>query len=179
MLNFRDSNMIFDQTYWNTITHIVAERLRLSLGELEALRSNDTAKLIAAIPAIAGCSNSDRISTQHLTTYLLAQSATAIFDHRREDDQTVMARLERISHFPDGDKSLIRRGMNLLALTMLNGYEQSMETDRRHKVYNPLVSGSWDAETARRTLIKEVRAVPSKEMDAIMDLERAIRGTWN
>jgi hypothetical protein len=171
--------LIFDDKLWEFTVRTVAERLRLSLHELESLQTNRTAKLIAAIPFIAGCVDADRVSLQHLTTYLLAQSAERVFDHREEDDDDLFSRLERISHFPDGDKRMIRRGMNLLALVMLNNYEESMETDRRSGVYNPLVSGVWNVEKMRRLLIKEVRAVSSPEMDAIMELEQAVGGSWN
>ncbi|MFW5696067.1 MAG: hypothetical protein ACOCYB_12925, partial [Alkalispirochaeta sp.] len=157
---------------------LVAEHLRLSIGELEHLRANTTARLIAGIPYIAGCRDADRVSTQHVATYLLAQSASAIFDHREEDDRDVFARLERISHFPDGDKHLIRRGMSLLALIMIAGYERDVQTDRSKSVYNPIGSGSWNAEELRARLVRQVRSVPSPEMDYIIDLEHALRGDW-
>ncbi len=170
---------VFDQKTWDLVTRTVAERMRLSLQELESLQNNMTARLIAAIPFIAGCGNADRISLQHLATYLLAQTAEIVFDHREEDDDDLFLRLERISHFPDGDKRIIRRGMNVLALLMISNYEKSIETDQRSGVYNPLVTGAWNVEKLRGTLIKEIRAVPSQEMDTILDLEQAVRGTWN
>lgn len=170
---------MFDEHTWATISRIVAERLRYSIGELERLRDNRTAKLITAIPYIAGCSNADRIAAQHLTTYLLAESAEVIFDHREGDDRDVFARLERISRFPDGKQNLIRRGMNLLALQMVTGYERNVQTDRARSVYNPIASGSWDGEELRARLVRRVRSVPSPEMDEILDLEHALRGNWN
>ncbi len=169
---------MFDDRTWNTISQLVAEHLRLSIGELERLRANSTARLIAAIPYIAGCTNADRISVHHLATYLLAQSASSIFDHREEDDRDVFARLERISHFPDGDKNVIHRGMSLLALIMIAGYERDVQTDRSQSVYNPIGSGSWDVEELRARLVRRIRSVPSPEMDYIIDLEHALRGDW-
>ncbi|MFW5828105.1 MAG: hypothetical protein ACOCU4_08430, partial [Alkalispirochaeta sp.] len=127
---------------------------------------------------LAGCRNADRVSTHHLATYMLAQSASSIFDHREEDDQDVFARLERISHFPDGDKDVIKRGMTLLALIMIAGYEQDVQTDRSQSVYNPVGSGSWDVEELRAQLVRRARSVTSPEMDHIIDLEHAIRGEW-
>jgi hypothetical protein len=171
--------MHFDDEQWESLTRLVAEAMRLGPSELERLRANKTAQLIAAIPVIAGCRDADRVACHHLATYLLADSASSIFDHRREDDRDAMARLERISHFPDGDRKLIERGMSLLALLMISNYEGSSETDRRDSVYNPLVSGSWNADDVRNPLIRRVRAVASPEMDAIIDLEQALRGSWN
>tara|TARA_B100000614_G_C14400165_1_gene433358 strand:- start:120 stop:632 length:513 start_codon:yes stop_codon:yes gene_type:complete len=170
---------MFDERVWDTVTQIVAERLRLSIGELDRLRRNPVAKLIAAMPFIAACENPDRVATQHLATYLLAESAENIFDHRREDDRDVFTRLERISHFPGGDRRLIQRGMSLLALVMIADHDRDRETDRAQSVYNPLVSGAWNADEIRRPLVKRIRATPCAEMDAILDLERALRGNWN
>ncbi|MEX2443851.1 MAG: hypothetical protein WD492_09615 [Alkalispirochaeta sp.] len=169
---------MFDDRTWNTISQLVAEHLRFSIGELEHLRANSTARLIAAIPYLAECKDADRISTQHLETYLLAQSASSIFDHRAEDDREVFARLERISHFADGDKDVINRGMSLLALIMIAGYERDVQTDRSRSLYNPIGSGSWNAEELRARLVRRVRSVPSPEMDQIIDLEHALRGDW-
>jgi hypothetical protein len=170
---------MFDTSIWETITGHVAEAMRLSVGELDALRRRSTAKLIVALPYIAGCADSDRVAAQHLTTYLLAERAEAIFDHRRDDDGDVFARLERISHFPGGSSKLIRRGMNLLALIMLNGYITGTETDRRKSVYNPVLSGEWDPVAIQSRLVKEIRGTDSPEMDKIIDVEQALRGAWN
>ncbi|HKK47569.1 MAG TPA: hypothetical protein VJ932_00635 [Alkalispirochaeta sp.] len=169
---------MFDEHTWATISQIVAERLRYSISELDALRRNHTAKLIAALPYIAECRDADRTAAQHLITYLLARSAEKIFDHREADDRDLFARLERISHFPDGNKHLINRGMNLLALIMIAGYERDVQTDRARSVYNPIGSGSWNVAEIRARLVKQVRALPSPEMDHIVDLERALRGNW-
>lgn len=170
---------MFDTSIWETITRHVAEALRLSVGELEQLRGTATAKLIAAIPYIAECRDPDRVAAQHLATYLLAERAEAIFDHRKDDDRDIFARLERISHFPDGSPKIIRRGMNLLALIMLSGYINSTETDRHQSVYNPVVSGEWDPAAIQARLVKEIRGTASPEMDTIIDVEQALRGAWN
>lgn len=169
---------MFSDDFWNSISYLVAETLRMSLGELDSLRGNDTAKLIAAIPALAECTDADRIAVQHVTTYLLAERAESIFDHRKTDDGTVFDRLERISHFPDGKKEVIQRGMNLLALSMVSGYERSSADDKTKGVYNPVVSGSWDTEKEKARLVKEIRAAASPEMDAIFSIERAVTGPW-
>lgn len=171
--------MIFSDEIWTSITRMAAEVLRLSPSELEILRENDTARLIAAIPYVAGCRNADRTAVQHVATYLLAERADEIFDHRVEDDAAVGARLERISHYDGGDPKLLRRGMALLELTMVSGYEQTRETDGARGVYNPLLSGAWDAEEIKSRLVKEIRSIPSTAMDEIFDVERALRGRWN
>ncbi|TVR69860.1 MAG: hypothetical protein EA427_07075 [Spirochaetaceae bacterium] len=158
---------------------MVAEALRLTPGELERLRKNRVAELIGAIPALAECSDADRVAIQHVITYVAAMRLEEIFDHRREDDRPLAARLERISHFPGGNRKIIQRGMDLLTLVMISGYERSLVADRRKGVYNPVTSGVWDIDTERSRLIRAVRTVPSPEMDAILDVEGALRGSWN
>jgi hypothetical protein len=170
---------MFNEEFWSKIVRLVAEALRLSISEMNALQQNRTAKLIGALPALAGARDADRVAVQHVITYLTAQRLEAIFDHRRDDDQPLTARLERISHFPGGDRRVLQRGMDLLTLLMISGYERSQVTDRRKGVYNPLGSGSWDGDREKTRLVKAIRAVPSPEMDQILDLEVALRGEWN
>lgn len=170
---------MFNEEFWSKVVRLVAEALRLSLSEMESLQRNRTAMLIGALPALSGTPDADRVAVQHVITYLTARHLEAIFDHRRDDDKEIMARLERISHFPGGDRRVIQRGMDLLALTMISGYERSVVTDRRQGVYNPIESGSWDGEREKARLVKAIRAVSSPEMDQILDLEVALRGDWN
>lgn len=158
---------------------MTAEVLRLTPGEMEKLRSNRVARLIGAIPVIADCPNADRVALQHLITYITAIQLDAIFDHRREDDSPVDARLERISHFPGGKRKIIQRGMDLLTLMMISGYEKSQLADQRKGVYNPIASGVWDSERERARLVRAIRGVSSPEMDQILDLEGALSGNWN
>ncbi len=168
-----------DDDFWLTTSKMAAEALRLSISETEALQANRVARLIGAIPALAGCDDADRVAVQHVVTYLVAQRLEAIFDHRREDDSPLAARLERISHFPGGNRKIIQRGMNLLTLTMISGYERSLLADRKNGVYNPIESGSWDDTREKAQLIKAIRSVKSPEMDAILDLEGALHEGWN
>jgi len=170
---------MFSEAFWESVSRIIAEAFRMSISELSALRNNSTAKLIAAIPALAGCTDADRIAVQHVATYLLAESAQTIFDHRESDDTTLEARLTRISLFPDGERKVIRRGMNLLLLTMLCGYEQSVVADRAKGVYNPIASGSWDSEKEKARLVREIRSFELPEMDEIFDVQKALEGKWN
>ena len=171
--------MQFAEESWNSIIELVAEAHRLTPSELSELRRNRTARLIAAIPYLADCRNADRTAVQHLSTYLTAQVATEIFDHRREDDTDVTARLERITHFDGGKRPVIERGMNLLALSMISGYERSEADDRAVGAYNPIASGAWNPEEHKAALIKAIKATPMPEMDEILDTESAMMGAWN
>lgn len=171
--------MPFNDEYWTNLSRMTAEVLRLAPSELETLRNNRIARLIGAIPLLAECPDADRVAVQHVVTYVAAIRLSGIFDHRREDDDPIAARLERISHFPGGNRKIIQRGMDLLTIVMISGYERSKVADRREGVYNPLTSGVWDGDRERSRLVKAVRAVPSPEMDLILDLEGALNGSWN
>ena len=169
----------FTEEYWSSISELVSDAHRLSARELEQLRQNPVARLIAAIPVLAGCDDADRVAVQHVSTYITAGKASEIFDHRKEDDQLIQHRLERISHFPNGDKRIIERGMNLLALCMISGYEGDITEDRRRGVYNPVGAQVWDAQAEKTRLIKAIDATHAPEMDGIFGVEEALRGEWN
>ena len=171
--------MVHQDAQWERISLLVAEAFRLSISELESLRQNPVARLVGTLPVIAGCRDADRIGVTHLSAYLVARRCSAIFDHRVEDDREVLNRLERISHFSGGDSTLIERGMNLLALTMVACYQRDVKTDRLAGVYNPVGSGAWDVETIKTQLIREIRAVPAPRMDEVLSVEQALAVTWN
>jgi hypothetical protein len=104
-------------THWPAILSDVNSLFRFSPETIEKLTHSRIAKLTAAIPFIAGCRNPVRIALSHLI-YVLSAKAPSIaqhFLHSFADNENVFSRLERISHFPDGDPLIIQRGMNLLA----------------------------------------------------------------
>ena len=102
---------------WPTILSDVNSLFHFSPETIEKLAHSRIAKLTAAIPFIAGCKNPVRIAISHLIYVLSAEipNIAQYFLHSFADNENVLSRLERISHFPDGDPLIIQRGMNLLA----------------------------------------------------------------
>ncbi|MDR1072709.1 MAG: hypothetical protein LBL45_03415 [Treponema sp.] len=69
------------------------------------------------------------------------------------------------------------RGVFLLALIMLVGYERRRDADARSHVYNFLNDGSWDIDALKTNLMESLEAVPCVALDAILN-ECEIPFTW-
>ena len=65
-------------------------------------------------------------------------------------------RLGFISTFEGGNSEIIEYGMNLLALIMIEGYHRSEEKDKQNGTYNPFVSGTWDYEKTKFSIISKI-----------------------
>ena len=141
-------------------------------------RENETAKLIAAIPFLAGCRESERAALAHLGTYIIAGSETGrgTFDHKAEDNYDVLARLAMIGNFEGGDPRIINRGMKLLASIMIEGYRRDIAADAVSGCYTPVGAKEWNAEEKLASLAKAIASVEDDEMDAI--LAAGVKGSW-
>ncbi|MDC7226893.1 MAG: hypothetical protein PQJ61_09030 [Spirochaetales bacterium] len=169
----------FTTEAWYKITDTIANAFHLEAMELARYRENKTAKLIAAIPFIAGCRQPLRTAVAHVAVYQLARrEAKDIFLHDIDDDASIMDRLFEGSSFNGGDERIIKHGMNLLALQMIRGYAKDWSDDIMHMKYNPLVHRSWNFEAEEESLIKEIRAIDCPEMDAVMSLND-VDGYWD
>jgi len=169
----------FTQEQWYSIATQISAAFRMNEVESDKFRNRKIAQLIAAIPFLSGSKNPERTALSHLATYLLAATtARTIFDHAFHDDHDIMARLETISHFEDGDRSIIDRGMRLLALNMVCGYVRDLAKDEASGEYNPVLSGAWDADVLIEHLKKEIEAVPCERMDNVITIPETIFGFW-
>lgn len=166
--------------HWPTILSDVNSLFHFSPETIEKLAHSRIAKLTATIPFIAGCRNPVRIAVSHLIYVLSAEipSIAQHFLHSFADNDNVLSRLERISHFPDGDPLIIQRGMNLLAVIMISDYLKDKEHDKKIKKYNPLENGVWNAERKIEKLENEIKSVPCPEMDAIITVDEAKALEW-
>lgn len=165
---------------WNTLSGTIATSVSMTDGETERFRSNAVAKLVGLLPFIAGCDDPERTALSHLATFVIAGRGESrrVFDHSPADDVEPLARLRTISDFKGGDDAIIERGMALLCLCMVTGYERDIELDNQLHRYNPLSSGRWNiAETRGR-----LDVVLSRSTDPVMDLilteDDAMRIYW-
>lgn len=169
----------FTDETWNRIVSIVSSAFAMDRGRAEGLLVNATAKLIAAIPFLAGCRESERTAVAHLSTYVVASygAGRAVFDHRAEDDYDVLARLATIGGFEGGDPAIINRGMKGLAVIMIRGYQRDIDSDKAAGRYNPIGSGAWKAEEKLASLQSSIATVSDEEMDSIIGAAAA-KGSW-
>jgi hypothetical protein len=170
----------FPDETWNEIASIVASAFAMDEARSARLRANSTAKLIAAIPYLAGCRESERSAIAHLSTYVVAGAASAerIFDHKPGDDYDVLARLSTIGGFEGGDPAIINRGMKLLARIMIEGYRRDIDSDKAAGKYNPLGAGAWNASEKLASLGNSIAATQDEEMDAIVADLGQVNSWW-
>jgi hypothetical protein len=174
------NNSSFDKDMWKKLVGTTAKAFSMDPARESKLASNKAAELIAALPFLAGSREPERTALAHLASFVLASSEPAryIFDHKKEDDFDPMARLAVVSHFEGGDSAVINRGMKLLAMMVIKGYDRDREKDTKAKAYNPLVAGAWNPEQKLASLKAEVGATPNAAMDGIIDVESALRSPW-
>jgi hypothetical protein len=169
----------FDERRWAELAAQIADTFRMRAPEAAALKANQTARLIAAIPFAAGCAEPERTALSHLATYLLAGSPSCrrVFDHKAADDRDALARLAPIADFQGGDKEVIDRGMRLLAIIMVSGYRHDLEKDSKSGEYNPLLAKTWEADQTVAALSKgidEKAALPY----GFLTKEESVRAFW-
>ncbi len=173
--------MAFNTTIWDHLVDLVSASFRMTDSETEKLRSSKAAKVIGALPYIAGAREPERVAVAHLGTFVLAgrDRSRLVFDHKASDDGDVLARLEPIADHPGADKALVDRGMRILALMMIAGYARDVEKDRGSGEYNPLLRGTWSAAAMQESLLTAIQSVPSQEMDAVMKPHEAVMVWWD
>ncbi len=165
--------MTFTESKWEEMVDKITGTFRLGVAESESLKQNPVAKLIGAIPVIAECENSERTALAHLGTYMLAKdpACKSDFGHTAEDDEDFLKRIQLMNHFQGGDRSIIEKGMNLLALIQLEDHRHDAAEDEAAGKYNPVSAGKWDYENTRDRLISRIRGVESRELDEVMTAE--------
>lgn len=164
----------FDDKIWQDLAQRIAEAFNMPADKAAKFAANKTARLVAAIPYVAGCDHPDRTALAHLSTFILASSESCrhIFDHAPADDASPTARLAPIADFQGGDLKVIAQGMDLLAAIMINGYKRDVEKDRKSGEYNPFNLGNWSEKAF-------TIAAASSLLDPIMTKEEAILTFWD
>ncbi len=164
---------------WINVCEKISESFAFTEEQHQALLENNTARLIAELPFIAGCDEAERTALTHLAVYFLAAgSGRFVFDHCPEDDGDIFNRLRLGMSFKGGDQSILTHGMSKLALQMLCGYNRDREKDLLSGEYNPLNSGAWDFETLENQLVETILENPCAELDEILTVEQAYFDWW-
>ena len=142
---------------WNYFVLEIQKIYRLTSEETEKIYNSTTAKIIAAIPFLAGCYRPEVTALAHLSLYINEKKGfQKYYACNPLDDVDLFERLEPISHFRGGDKKIIECGMNTLAYIMIEGYHKSEKYDAENGNYNPFVSGNWNYRTLKAKLKKKV-----------------------
>ena len=138
-------NLEISDAIWEYLVLEMKKVFRFTRKETKWFKNCKTAKLIATIPFAAGCDEPERTAIAHLCIYLAEiRGFQKYYAHLPSDDCDLFKRLGFISTFEGGNQDIIEYGMNLLALTMIEGYHKSENDDKTNGIYNPFVSGKWN-----------------------------------
>ena len=139
----------FTESDWK----FVLAQLTVVLGpEAERYAALPAARLLGALPYLAGSEDPDRFAVSNLLTFHAAAKARALFDHRPSDDGDIFRRLATIHVGNRADPHIVDYGLTLLALISLNDHDKDQAADRLAGKYNPVVAGKWDPVTLRKDL---------------------------
>ncbi len=165
---------------WEAITNKIGGTFRLNSTELDSLRNNKIAKLIACIPFIAECIEPERTALTHLSTYMLAKDPACKEDfiHNLSDNKDILSRIQPLNTFRGGLQRIIDRGINLLALIQLEDHKFDLEKDKAEGKYNPVLEGIWSYKKSKQQLIAAINGVPCPDMDSVIPPSE-IEGWWN
>ncbi|MDH5657659.1 MAG: hypothetical protein OEZ34_17220 [Spirochaetia bacterium] len=170
----------FATEQWPEIVETTARVFRMTPKEKGRLAENKTAMLIGAIPFLADCDQPMRTAISHVAIYHIARAeGKSIFEHNPGDDRNVFDRLKSIMNFQGGDPVVINRGMNCLALQMVNGYVRDKDSDRFINKYNPVTAGVWNVEEQIDFLSNAIKVIDSPEMEEIYNSDIEPMGWWN
>ena len=142
---------------WDYFVSEIQKVYRLTDEETEKFAESSTAKIIAAIPFVAGCYRPEVTALAHLSLYMNEKKGfQKYYACNPLDDIDLFERLEPISHFRGGDTTIIEHGMNTLAFLMIEGYHKSEKFDAENGNYNPFVSGNWNYKSIKMQLSRKV-----------------------
>ena len=142
---------------WAYFVSEIQKIYRLTDEETEKLSNSSTARIIAAIPFVAGCYRPEVTAIAHLSLYMNEIKGFQKYCAcSMLDDNDIYERLEPISHFRGGDKKIIKCGMDTLAYIMVEGYHKSAKADAENGNYNPFNTGNWNYKILKKMLTKAV-----------------------
>ena len=168
----------FEEELWMDLANSVAQAFRFTKDEHARFLANRLAKLIAAIPFLASCSDPERTAVSHLGTYVLSVRSKRFALARPTDDTYLLRRIELLSNYIGGDRKIIKRGMGLIALVMLEDYHRDREADSDVGKYNPINSGAFHYEVCRRKLMKKIEKNECPQMDEILKVSNTRMIFW-
>jgi hypothetical protein len=165
---------------WNGIADSLADAFRMQPHERQWFQNKPIARLIAAIPMMAGCHDAERTAVAHLGTYLLSLKSTKpYFNANAADDTDIFERLRLGMNFVGGDEAVIEKGMSMIALCMVIDYARDIQEDAKRGKYNPVDAGSFDYESIREDLEHRIEAVQCPEMEMILRDFDTQAGFWS
>ncbi len=169
----------FTEATWHELVNKIASAFSFGRNRLDKMSTNSVLKLVAGIPYLANCDEPERIALAHMGTFILAgQDATrSAFAHSFRDSADLERRLDTISHFSDGNSRIIRWGMKLLTIAMINDHIHDRNADQADGKMNPVNAGHWVGEILIANLKEEIGDICDDRLNIFMsDVET--QGYW-
>jgi hypothetical protein len=165
--------------YWEEIADKICSSFSFTDNERLKFLKNKVAKLIGCLPKIAETQTPERDGCSNLAVYIMSIRTTKRFYiHQQCDDADVFSRLHDIMNFNEGNKDIIRKGMSLLALMMINDYKRDEVEDRDNQKYNPFNLNSWNFDKLRNRLLEDYEKTESDSIDSIFNLSESATLLW-
>jgi len=153
---------------WEYLVKEISKVFKFTRKETKQFAASKTAKLIASIPFEADCYEPEKTAIAHLGLYVMEKRGFQEYcSHQPIDDVNILHRLDFISTFEGGDPEIIEHGMYLLALIMLEGYNNSIGEDIKNEVYNPIASGRWNYELKKKEIMSVLKKVECPNLDFV------------
>lgn len=157
---------------WSYLLTEISKVFSLNSKEIEILSNSTTAKIIATIPFESNCKEPERTAIAHLCLYIAELKGFQKYcSHNKEDDADIYNRLAFISTFEGGNYQIIEHGMAILALIMIEGYKKSKQKDEKAGVYNPLVSGTWNYQSIKNSLLLKINKISVPNLDILLNAD--------
>lgn len=163
---FYEKNLLEE---WDYILDEISKVFEFSPEEKTKFDNSDTVKIIATIPFVANCIEPERTAIAHLCLYEVEKRGFNKYcSHLPTDDNDIYKRLAFIATFEGGNQLIIKHGMNILALIMLEGYKRSQKKDIKNNIYNPIASGKWNYQLLKDKLISDINKLEVPELDWVL-----------
>lgn len=165
---------------WVQTVETVSNAFKLEKKERERLAASKVARLIAALPFLAGCEGAERTALANLSLYCLAAGAgKKAFLHGPSDDSDIFSRLRLGMNHAGGNGKTLNHGMALIALVMLCDYERDRAEDRANGKYNPLNKGTWRFAEKQAILLKIIEDNYDPAVGELLDVSEVAAISWS
>lgn len=160
----------FTDAIWNNLIEKTGLVFSFSSEYVAVISGNYVLKLVAAIPYLANCDEPERYALAHMGTFILAghEATRSAFAHNFKDSVDLKRRLETISYFSSGDERIIKWGMNLLTIAMINDHMNDAKDDLAEGKMNPVNAGHWDADTLIMKLKEDLSEISHNQLETLM-----------
>lgn len=132
---------------------------------------------IASMSYVSGSEDADRYAMVNLSAFVIASKVQA-GKHRESDNGSLDARLAVLRFGKKADKAIIKYGMNILKIVMLNDHIVDAEIDAKSKKFNPVTAGVFTTEDKAK-LVAETEAMTTVAPNYEMTPAVASSAWWN